>query len=324
MVKKVAISLGDPTGVSPEILVKGCNCFPPDVAYVVYGSSNVIEKAKSLTSSDFSYQIVHDTYHIKERGFYLIDIDNYDFEFGRPSALSGKASVSYLQRAVEDVLSYKVEALVTLPISKRWTMESGFKYAGHTDYLAEVSKAKEYVMVLMCPDLIVGLITTHIPLREVPTKVDTDRIVSKTVLLNNFLKNYLGKDRPKIAILGLNPHASDNGNIGDEEDRIIVPAVKELRSMGVDATLPLSPDTAFVNYRDYDGYIAMYHDQGLIPLKMLCFRRAVNITLGLGFIRTSPDHGTGYDIAGKNLADPSSLVEAVKLAVRLIGVVDLK
>lgn len=324
MVKKVAISLGDPTGVSPEILVKGCNCFPSDVAYVVYGSSNVIEKAKSLTSSDFSYQIVHDTYHIKERGFYLIDIDNYDFEFGRPSALSGKASVSYLQRAVEDVLSYKVEALVTLPISKRWTMESGFKYAGHTDYLAEVSKAKEYVMVLMCPDLIVGLITTHIPLREVPTKVDTDRIVSKTVLLNNFLKNYLGKDRPKIAILGLNPHASDNGNIGDEEDRIIVPAVKELRSIGVDATLPLSPDTAFVNYRDYDGYIAMYHDQGLIPLKMLCFKRAVNITLGLGFIRTSPDHGTGYDIAGKNLADPSSLVEAVKLAVRLIGVVDLK
>ncbi|MCX7739194.1 MAG: 4-hydroxythreonine-4-phosphate dehydrogenase PdxA [Hydrogenothermaceae bacterium] len=324
MVKKVAISLGDPTSISPEILVKGYNYFPPDVAYVVYGSSNVIEKAKSLTSSDFSYQIVHNTYHIKERGFYLIDIDNYDFEFGRPSALSGKASVSYLQRAVEDVLSYKVDALVTLPISKRWIMESGFKYAGHTDYLAEVSKVKEYVMVLMCPDLIVGLITTHIPLREVPTKVDTDRIVSKTVLFNNFLRNYLGKDRPKIAILGLNPHASDNGNIGDEEGKIIVPAVEELWGMGVDATFPLSPDTAFVNYRDYDGYIAMYHDQGLIPLKMLCFRRAVNITLGLRFIRTSPDHGTGYDIAGKNLADPSSLVEAVRLAARLIGIVDLK
>lgn len=318
MVKKVAISLGDPTGISPEILVKGYINFPKGFAYILYGNRKIIEKAKRLTASNFEYELVEEISKIKNEGFYLCSLDDYDFEFGKPSILSGCASVSYLQKAVSEVLSSKADALVTLPISKRWIMEAGFNYPGHTDYLAKVSQSREYMMVLMCPELIVGLITTHIPLREVPNKISKDKIVSKGTLFKKFLKDYLNKENPKIAILGLNPHASDSGNIGDEEERIIIPAVEELRSKGIDITHPLSPDTAFVNYRDYDGYIAIYHDQGLIPLKMVCFRKAVNITLGLRFVRTSPDHGTGYDIAGKNVADPSSLVEAVKLATKLI------
>ncbi|MCX7759791.1 MAG: 4-hydroxythreonine-4-phosphate dehydrogenase PdxA [Hydrogenothermaceae bacterium] len=317
MVKKIGISFGDPTGISGEILVKGYKNFPKNVAYIIYGNKKVIEKAKILTGSDFKYNLIDSSEEVKKSGFYLLSVDDYDFEFGKPSVLSGEASVNYLKKAVDDVLKKKTQALVTLPISKRWIIESGFMYAGHTDYLAEVSKSKEYMMVLMCPKLIVGLITTHIPLRDVPSKIKKESIISKTKLFNEFLKSYLKKDNPKIAILGLNPHASDNGNIGDEEEKIIIPAVADLKKSGVDITDPLSPDTAFVNYKNYDGYIAMYHDQGLIPLKMICFRKAVNITLGLSFIRTSVDHGTGYDIAGKNIADPSSLIEAVKVAVKL-------
>ena len=196
-------------------------------------------------------------------------------------------------------------------------MESGFQYAGHTDYLAEVSGAKEYAMVLMCKKLKVVLITTHIPLKDVPSQISKEKIISKVRLINREFKEKFGISKPKIAILGLNPHASDNGNIGNEELNIILPAVKTLREDGIEITNPLSPDTAFNRYKDFDIYVAMYHDQGLIPLKLLCFRKAVNITLGLPFIRTSPDHGTGYDIAGKNIADPSSTIEAIKLAISL-------
>lgn len=318
MVKKVAVSLGDPAGISAEILVKGHKQFPKNTAYIIYGNPLVIKKAEKLTGVRFSFTAVSSADETKRQGFYLIPVEEESFEFGRPSVNSGAASVRYLETAVQDTLSKKVDAIVTLPISKRWIMESGFKYAGHTDYLAEVSKAKEYMMVLMCRKLIVGLVTTHIPLREVPAKISQEKIVSKTELFEDFLRKYLKKEKPYIAVLGLNPHASDGGNIGDEEGRIIIPAVKKLRDRGINLTDPLSPDTAFVDYRRYDGYVAMYHDQGLIPLKMLCFRKAVNISLGLGFIRTSPDHGTGYDIAGKNIADPSSLVEAVKVAVKLV------
>lgn len=317
MVKKVAISLGDPTGISAEILVKGYQKFPKNVGYVIYGNPVVIKNAEKLTGIRFKFELVNSTNDVKKSGFYLIPVDEEGFEFGKPSVLSGKASVEYLKMAVYDALAENVDALVTLPISKKWIMESGFNYAGHTDYLAEVSKSEEHMMVLMCSKLIVGLITTHIPLKEVPTKISTERIVSKVILFDEFLKTYLKVLNPRIAILGLNPHASDGGNIGDEEGRIIIPAIQELRERGLDITDPLSPDTAFVNHKRYDGYVAMYHDQGLIPLKMLCFRKAVNVSIGLRFVRTSPDHGTGYDIAGKNIADPSSLVEAVKLAVKL-------
>lgn len=318
MVKKVAVSLGDPTGISAEILVKGYKNFPKNIAYIIYGNPLVIKKAEKLTGIRFDFILISSPDEAKKRGFYLIPVEEKDFEFGIPSVESGAASVKYLQVAVNDTLSKKVDAIVTMPISKRWIMASGFKYAGHTDYLAQVSSTKEYMMVLMCSKLIVGLITTHIPLRDVPAKISQEKIFSKTQLFEDFLKRYLKKEKPLIAILGLNPHASDGGNIGDEEDRIILPAVMNLKERGINLTGPLSPDTGFVEYKRYDGYVAMYHDQGLIPLKMLCFRKAVNITLGLGFVRTSPDHGTGYDIAGKNVADPSSLIEAVKLAVKLV------
>lgn len=315
---KLAISFGDPSGINSEILIKALDKLPKrNIAYIIYGSKKALEKAKKLTGVDLNIKAIKSINDVVKSGIYLINLYDLDVEFGSPSKETGKASVIYLENAVKDVLEKKADALITLPISKQWIMESGFPYAGHTDYLAQVSGAKEYAMVLMCKKLKVALITTHIPLKDVPSQITKEKIISKVRLINREFKEKFGISKPKIAILGLNPHASDNGNIGNEELNIILPAVKTLREDGVDITDPLSPDTAFNRYKDFDIYVAMYHDQGLIPLKLLCFRKAVNITLGLPFIRTSPDHGTGYDIAGKNIADPSSTIEAVKLAILL-------
>jgi len=315
---KLAISLGDPSGINSEILFKALDKLPKrNISYVIYGSKKALEKAKKLTSIDLNIKEITSINDVSKYGVYLINLYDLDVEFGSPSKETGKASVIYLENAVKDVLEKKADALITLPISKQWIMESGFPYAGHTDYLAQVSGAKEYAMVLMCKKLKVALITTHIPLKDVPSQISKEKIISKVRLINREFKEKFGISKPKIAILGLNPHASDNGNIGNEELNIILPAVKTLREDGIEITDPLSPDTAFNRYKDFDIYVAMYHDQGLIPLKLLCFRKAVNITLGLPFIRTSPDHGTGYDIAGKNIADPSSTIEAIKLAILL-------
>jgi 4-hydroxythreonine-4-phosphate dehydrogenase (EC 1.1.1.262) len=304
---KLAISLGDPSGINSEILLKALDKLPKrNISYIIYGSKKALEKAKKLTGLGLNIKEMKSINDVVKSGIYIINLYDLDVEFGSPSKETGKASVIYLENAVKDVLEKKADALITLPISKQWIMESGFPYAGHTDYLAEVSGAKEYAMVLMCKKLKVALITTHIPLKDVPSQITKEKIISKVRLINREFKEKFGISKPKIAILGLNPHASDNGNIGNEELNIILPAVKTLREDGIEITNPLSPDTAFNRYKDFDIYVAMYHDQGLIPLKLLCFRKAVNITLGLPFIRTSPDHGTGYDIAGRNIADPSS------------------
>ncbi len=316
--KKIAITLGDPSGISPEILVKSYNNLPEGYTYIIYGSKKIIDYYISQLNKEKFYVEIENIDDVKKPGFYLINIFDKDFIPGKPSEITGKASVLYLEKAVNDIKNKKVNALITLPISKEYAMKANFQYAGHTDYLADSFKVKEYVMVLMCEKLKVALITTHIPLKDVPESITRDKIISKVILLNKELISKFKIKKPKFALLGLNPHAGDGGNIGKEEIDIIAPAVRELREKGIDITNPLSADTAFNNYKNFDIYVAMYHDQGLIPLKLLCFKKAVNITLGLPFVRTSPDHGTGYDIAGKLKADPSSFIEAVKLAVNLI------
>ncbi|MGC9187909.1 MAG: 4-hydroxythreonine-4-phosphate dehydrogenase PdxA [Sulfurihydrogenibium sp.] len=318
---KVGVSLGDPSGISPEILVKALTSkkIPKkDVAYIVYGSKNTLLKTSKDLNINLKFNVINSLEEIKKSGFYLLNLYDKDFQPGKPSKESGKASVIFLENAVKDVLNKKTDGIVTLPISKKWIMESGFKYAGHTDYLADVSNTKDYVMALVCKKMKVGLITTHIPIKDVPSKITKDSIISKIKVIDRELKEKFDIKNPSIAVVGLNPHASDGGNIGNEEIEIITPALNQLKEEGINVVGPLSADTAFNRYKDFDIFVAMYHDQGLIPLKLLCFRKAVNITLGLPFIRTSPDHGTGYDIAGKNLADPSSLIESINTAVLLI------
>lgn len=314
---KIGITLGDPCGISPEILVKSYNKLP-ERTYIIYGSEEPIKKAFEITGIKIPYRIIKNPEKADKKGFYLIPVLDKEFVPGKPDALSGKASALYLEKAVDHILAKKIDAIVTLPVSKKHIMASGFKFAGHTDYLAYRSGVKNYIMMLMCKKMKVALATTHIPVKDIPKKLKKIDIKEMIRLLHKEMKKKFMIKNPKIAVLGLNPHAGDGGNIGKEEIEIIQPAVELLRKEGISLTDPLSPDTAFLDPSKYDVYFAMYHDQGLIPLKMLCFKKAVNITLGLPFIRTSPDHGTGFDIAGKGMADPSSFIEAVKTAVSLI------
>ena len=316
MVKKIGITLGDPAGISPEILIKSVDKLP-EAAYIVYGSRGILEKTAKALRKEFPFREILFPTEAYEKGLYLINMQDKEYEAGKPSVETGKASIAYLGAATNDILKEQIDALVTLPISKEYTMKAGFKFAGHTDYLAYKSKVFDYLMMLMCPELKVALMTTHIPLKDVPSKITYTGIRLKVKLLIKELKEKFKIENPKIAVLGLNPHAGDGGNIGTEEIEIIEPAVKSLQEENINIEGPLSADTAFNRRKEFDAYLAMYHDQGLIPLKLLCFKKAVNITLGLPFIRTSPDHGTGYDIAGKNIADPSSFIEAVKVAYNL-------
>ncbi|WP_456382892.1 4-hydroxythreonine-4-phosphate dehydrogenase PdxA [Persephonella sp.] len=313
---KYAITLGDPSGISPEILVKSADKLP-EKTYIIYGSIQPVEQAEKITGKKIQLKQIKNPEEAEEPGFYIIEVVRGNFSPGKPDINTGRAAVKYLERAVDHIIEKKVDALITLPISKEHVMSAGFSFPGHTDYLAYRSGTERYIMMLACEEMKVALLTTHIPLKNVPEAVSRADIAGFIRLLHRELKDKFRIKNPLIGILGLNPHGGDGGKIGTEEIEVIQPAVDKLKKEGLRLEGCLPPDTAFVNYRKYDAYLAMYHDQGLIPLKMLCFKKAVNITLGLPFIRTSPDHGTGFDIAGKNMADPSSFISAVKMAVKL-------
>jgi len=313
---KYAITLGDPTGISPEILIKSAGKLP-EKNYIIYGSLQPLKQAEKITGKKIKIKQINSPEEAKEPGFHIIEIVRGDFHPGKPDKNSGEASVKYLERAVDHILEKRVDTLITLPISKEHILSIGFDFPGHTDYLAYKTKTKKYLMMLACEKMKVALLTSHIPLKDVPKAVSRADIRGLIRLLHNELENKFNIKNPLIGILGLNPHGGDGGKIGTEEKDVIQPVVDELKKEGFRIEGCLPPDTAFVDYKKYDAYLAMYHDQGLIPLKMNCFKRAVNITLGLPFIRTSPDHGTGFDIAGKNMAEPSSFISAVEMAVKL-------
>jgi 4-hydroxythreonine-4-phosphate dehydrogenase len=240
------------------------------------------------------------------------------FKKNKPTAEGGRACVSYIKRAVELVISKQVDAIVTAPISKEALKMAGLKWPGHTEMLADLTRTKDYAMMLIGEHLRVILVTIHTALKNVPDLITKQKIL-KTIRLAKKACNMLGIKNPIIAVAGLNPHAGEAGIFGDEEIKKIIPAVKEAVKEGIPVSGPYPPDTVF--HKAYKGNIdivvCMYHDQGLIPLKMIAFDKGVNVTVGLPFIRTSPDHGTAYDIAWKGIANPSSMIEAIKLAARL-------
>jgi 4-hydroxythreonine-4-phosphate dehydrogenase len=241
-----------------------------------------------------------------------------DYSWGRMTAKSAKMATSSLEKAVGMVMAGEADALVTAPLSKEGLKLSGRAFPGHTELLGAACGVKNPTMMFAGGSFFVSLVTTHFPLREVPGHITPENILSTVRNTRDFLTG-LGMEAPRIAVCGLNPHAGENGLLGDEELRVIAPAVETARSEGIDATGPIPADALF--YRaskgGCDAVVAMYHDQGLAPFKLLHFHDGVNVTLGLPIIRTSPDHGTAPDIAGKSIADPSSMREAIKLAIRM-------
>ena len=243
--------------------------------------------------------------------------DSVYAEPGQPSPEGAKAAVVSLERAVKDIKDNLIDVLVTAPINKRGMNENGFNFTGHTEYLQNQFGAKEVMMFMVSDQLKVGVVTGHIPLREVPSRITTEAILAKLRIMKRTLQMDFGVIEPKIAVLGLNPHCGDGGLIGDEEQNIILPAVQAAQKEGIQAFGPYSPDGFFGlgHYSRYDATLAMYHDQGLAPFKSISFADGVNFTAGLPVVRTSPDHGTGFDLAGRDEADPRSMMQSIYTAI---------
>jgi len=319
-VRKIAISLGDPAGISYECLVKAQSAFDKNNAYVLYGEEVVLRYAKDKFNPQFEYTPVRDISQVKKPGVYIISLNRVKGVSGiRPSETAGFVAVTYLGRMSADVLRGEIDAIVTLPISKYWAKQGGkFSFPGQTEFIAFFQRVKTFAMMMYSEQLKVVLQTIHIPLREVPQSITEEGVLEKLRLIRDEFKRFFQKE-PKIGVLGLNPHAGEEGQIGTEELEIIKPAIDRAKDEGIDCEGPIVPDTAFVSplRERFDIFLAMYHDQGLIPFKMLSFDRGVNVTLGLPVPRTSPDHGTAFDIAWKGLCNPLSTIEAIKLANKL-------
>jgi len=241
-------------------------------------------------------------------------------ETGKPSFLSGRIAYETIKKAGEDACASKIDAIVTCPVSKHYIQLSYPDFIGHTEFFAKQAHTGTVVMSFFSDNLHIALLTTHIALKDVPQHLNITSIVRKTQLFYRALQKYLLIDSPTVALLGVNPHCGEEGAFGDEEKEILQPAIGKLRRLGINnVDGPFPADTFFATkYKDYSGIVAVYHDQGLIPFKLLSFGKGVNVTLGLPYIRTSVDHGTAFDIAGKGIASPQSLVCALDLAIKML------
>ena len=323
---RIAITMGDPAGIGPEIIAKAL--LMPDIYEVcrplVLGDTGCLEMGSKGIGS-VSFQRISNPSEITGRQgvIEVIPVSKLRADScipGRPTKAGGRAMVEYVLKAVELTVGGQVAAMVTGPISKELMHQAGYEFEGHTELLAHLTGTKDYVMMLAGDRLRVSLVTIHCALAEVPKRLTKDLIVKTISVTYRALKRDFGIDRPRIAVAALNPHAGESGLFGMEDKTIVGPAVEAARGTGLSAEGPFAPDTIFYHASTgrYDAVVAMYHDQGLIPLKLLHFSDAVNITLGLPIIRTSVDHGTAYDIAGKGVADPSSLIAALKMAAKII------
>lgn len=320
---RVAISVGDTNGIGYEIIIKTLldknilDFFTP----VIFGSTRHLSQYKELLK-DNSIQFfgAHSAEQAVDRKINVVNLwkEPEKLEFGNATETSGKYAFDSLKAAAEAVQRGFCDVLVTAPINKKNIQSENFNFPGHTEYLGEAWKGKP-LMFLVTDTLKVSLVTQHIPLREVAQKINTESIVQKIEALHQSLMVDFGIRKPKIAVLGLNPHSGDNGLLGSEEQEIIIPAIQPLYEKGMLVFGPYAADSFFSssNIETFDAVLGMYHDQALIPFKTLCFEEGVNYTASLPFVRTSPDHGTAYDIAGKGIADETSFKEAVFTAIKI-------
>jgi len=321
----IGITVGDVNGIGPEIIIKALNdnrilkLFTP----VIYGSTKVLAYyKKAFKADDFNYSQVKSPDQIHHKKVNVVNCweELVEINIGTVTKEAGTSAFQALEKACSDLKSGFIDALVTAPINKHNIQSESFKFPGHTEYLTEYFGQKESLMFLVSENLRVGVVTGHIPLQEVAATLSPSLIERKLKLMQASLKLDFGIQKPKIAVLGLNPHAGEEGLLGKEENEIIKPAINACKEKGMLVYGPYAADGFFgtSQYKKVDGVLAMYHDQGLIPFKTLAFDSGINFTAGLPIIRTSPDHGTAYDIAGKNIASENSMREALFLAAEIV------
>ena len=319
----VAVTMGDASGIGPEVIVKTFqNAEIQNISRtLVIGDARIMKFAlKFAKDQAMDINPIKDVREARfARGVIdVLDLANLEpskVKVGQVCAPCGKAAMEYLEKAAKLAISKDIDAIATAPINKEAIHKAGYRFAGHTEMLAKMTKTKNYAMMFVSDPFWVMLVTTHLPLYKVSRAINKKKVLQTIKLANEFLYNIRGK-KPKIGVAGLNPHAGEGGIFGNEEKKAIKPAIEEAKKMGINVKGPISPDGIFYLAKSglFDVVIAMYHDQGLIPLKLLSFNKSVNVTVGLPIIRTSVDHGTGFDIAGKGWANPASLIEAVKVA----------
>ncbi len=323
----VAITMGDPTGIGPEIIAMVLRQIDTQGGYrvVVVGDETAMARAFEILGSVDCLRRVNnmESSHLLGSGPYFLPVSRLlesEMQFGRPSAKAAAATIDFIRQAATAAKAGVVDAICTAPINKGFFKQAGLDFPGHTEFLQHLTGVDRTIMMLAGSSLRVSLVTIHSALAEVPHLLNVDRVAETINVTYRSLVEDFDIVRPRLAVAGLNPHASDGGLFGDEEERIIVPAVFHCREQGMDVCGPLSPDTVYyqAHQGEYDAVVSMYHDQGLIPFKLLHFQDGVNVTLGLPIVRTSVDHGTAYDLAGTGKANPASLVAALNLAAGMV------
>lgn len=321
---KVGITHGDLNGIGYEIILKTFQDprMLETLTPVVYGSSKIASyHKKTLNISEINLNLVKNAASLVSKRVNIVNITHEEvkIDLGKSTEIAGQLALSALETAIQDLKSNHIDVLVTAPINKKNIQSANFKFPGHSEYLADKFDCREHLMLMVADRLRIGVVTGHIPLKDVPGTITTEMILKKIILMNNSLLKDFGIQKPKIAVLGLNPHAGDQGVIGTEEGSVISPAIEQAWKKNIIVYGPYSSDGFFGsdNFMKFDGILAMYHDQGLIPFKALSFDKGVNFTAGLPIVRTSPAHGTAYEIAGTDAASPNSFREAVHLAVQI-------
>lgn len=319
---KVGITQGDFNGIGYEVIMKTFMdhgmlelCTP-----IVYGVHKAASHhRKLLEMNDFNFFGISDASKAAKHHCNFVNLTEVDvgLDFGTATPAAGAWAVKSLTHAMDDLQAGLIDVLVTAPFNKSNVQGPDFNFPGHTEFLAQRTGAHEHLMLLVSDSLRVGTVTGHVPLQDVAGLLSIEKVLGKLQVMNHSLLQDFGIRKPRIAVLGLNPHAGDNGLIGKEEETIIAPAIKKANDEGMLVFGPYSADGFFGSgtWKKFDGVMAMYHDQGLVPFKSIAFHHGVNFTAGLPIIRTSPDHGTAYDIAGKNIASPDSFREAVYMAI---------
>lgn len=321
---RIGITLGDCNGVGPEVVIKALadNRLLNLITPVLYGSGRVISFYKKLLNiEEFNYTQVRNKGQFAPKSINVVNCweESLEISPGKASKESGNAAFIALKQASEELKEGIIDALVTAPIDKHTIHSEEFPFKGHTEYLTQFFEVAESLMFMVSDKLRVGLVTEHIPLKDVAQAITKEKIEAKLKVMELSLRKDFGLVKPKIALLGLNPHAGDNGLLGKEEEEILKPVIADQKNKGKLVYGPFPADGFFAtgSHLKYDGILAMYHDQGLVPFKSVAFEDGVNFTAGLPVVRTSPDHGTGYGIAGKNQANETSLREAIYQAAEI-------
>jgi 4-phospho-D-threonate 3-dehydrogenase / 4-phospho-D-erythronate 3-dehydrogenase len=323
---KIGITVGDINGIGMEVILKTIANKPllSMCHIIIYGSAKVVAYHKNIVQNlgDIPINSIKSVDLMQDDIVNVVNVwqDNVKIALGTVTEEAGRFSFAALEQATEDLKAGLIDALVTAPIHKKAMQLAEFPFAGHTEYLAAKFEVKNSLMFMVSDTVRIGVATNHIPVQDVARTITRELVLRKIQLMHETLRMDFGIDRPTIAVLGLNPHAGDEGAIGQEEQKFIIPAIEAAKKANILAVGPYPADGFFGSnaHRQFDGILAMYHDQGLIPFKLLAFEAGVNYTAGLPFVRTSPDHGTAYNIVGQNAASPDSLLKAIFLAIDVV------